>query len=108
VRDAIHDRCTANVTIRELAAIAGVHPIHLARVFRRSFACSPGEYLRRCRIEKLRELLLRDLPLAEVALEAGFNDQSAMTTAFRRATGMTPHAFRVRNHVSSAQDIAPR
>jgi len=94
-RDAIHDRCTGKVTVGQLAREAQVHPIHLARAFRQYFDCSPGEYLRRCRIDRLRELLRRsELPLAEVALEAGFADQSQMTTAFRRATGLTPRVFR--------------
>jgi AraC family transcriptional regulator len=95
VRDSIHDRCTSKLTVRELADEAGVHPIHLARSFRRHFAASPGEYLRRCRLEKARELLAAtDLPLAELALTAGFSDQSQLTNAFRRATGHTPRAFR--------------
>ena len=101
VRDSIHDRCTTRLTIRELAAEAKVHPIHLARAFRRHFASSPGQYLRRCRIDKARELLARsELPLAELALEAGFSDQSRLTTAFRRATGLTPREFRLRANVS--------
>lgn len=96
-RDALHDRCTTKVTIRQLAAEADVHPIHLARTFRQYFHSSPGEYLRRCRIDRARELLARtELPLAELALEAGFSDQSRLTTAFRRATGMTPREFRRR------------
>ena len=95
VRDSIHDRCTSKLTIRELAHEAQVHPIHLARAFRRHFASSPGQYLRRCRIEKARELLtLSELPLAELALATGFSDQSQLTHAFRRATGVTPRAFR--------------
>lgn len=95
VRDSIHDRCTAKLQIRELASEASVHPIHLARAFRREFGCSPGEYLRRCRIEKVRALLATsEMPLAELALETGFADQSQLTTSFRRATGLTPGAFR--------------
>jgi AraC family transcriptional regulator len=94
-RDSIHDRCGAKITIGQLAREAQVHPIHFARAFRQYFDCSPGAYLRRCRIERLRDLLRRsDLPLAEVAIEAGFADQSQMTTAFRRATGLTPRVYR--------------
>jgi AraC family transcriptional regulator len=94
-RDSIRERCSSRPGIAEIAAEAGVHPIHLARTFRQYFACSPGEYLRRCRIERVRELLVTsDLPLAELSLEAGFSDQSQLTTAFRRATGITPAAFR--------------
>lgn len=95
VRDSIDDRGTEKLTVALLAAEARVHPVHLARAFRQYFSCSPGEYLRRCRIERLREALRRsDLPLSDLALEAGFADQSHMTTAFRRATGVTPCEYR--------------
>jgi AraC family transcriptional regulator len=104
-RDAIHDRCTEHLEIRDLAGEARVHPIHLARAFRQYFDCSPGEYLRRCRIERVRHLLLTtETPLAEVALESGFTDQSQLTHAFRRATGTTPAAFRRDKNASHAQD----
>jgi AraC family transcriptional regulator len=95
VRDSIHDRCTEKVTIRELAAEADVHPIHLARTFRRYFDCSPGEYLRRCRIEKVRVLLATtDTPLADLSFQAGFNDQSQLTNVFRRLIGVPPGEYR--------------
>jgi AraC family transcriptional regulator len=95
VRDSIADRGTDKLTVGQLAAEARVHPVHLARAFRQYFGCSPGEYLRRCRIDRLRALLRSsDLPLSEAALEAGFADQSQMTTAFRRATGVTPREYR--------------
>jgi AraC family transcriptional regulator len=72
-----------------------VHPIHLARVFRQHFRCSPGEYLRQCRMERVTQLLARkSLPLAEIALQAGFSDQSQLTHAFKRFAGLTPGAFR--------------
>lgn len=95
VRDSIYDRCTAKLTVRQLAAEARIHPIHLARCFRRYFGCSPGEYLRRCRMDVVRKLLVTtELPLAELALEAGFNDQSQLTNAFRQAMGITPGHYR--------------
>jgi AraC family transcriptional regulator len=95
VRDSIHDRCMSKVSIRKLAGEAGVHPIHLARAFRQYFDCSPGEHLRRCRMERVRLLLATtEMPLAELSLEAGFNDQSQLTNAFRRLMGVTPGAYR--------------
>ena len=113
VRDSIADRGADRLTVGQLAAEAQVHPVHLARAFRQYFDCSPGEYLRRRRIDRLRVLLrTSDLPLSEVALDAGFADQSQMTTAFRRATGITPReyrrsvrgAFQTDNDVSFSQD----
>jgi AraC family transcriptional regulator len=91
----IKDCCTGSITIAEIATTVGVHPLHLARTFRRFFNCSPGEFLRKCRIESASHLLLNSKePLAGVALLSGFADQSQFTRSFKRATGITPAKFR--------------
>jgi AraC family transcriptional regulator len=79
----------------EVAAAAGVHPVHLARVFRKQFGMTVGEYQRRLRLAWAgKELLRGDTDLATLALEAGFADQSHFTRAFRWMTGMTPGELR--------------
>jgi AraC family transcriptional regulator len=93
--DAIRDCCSSSLTIAKLAGIAGVHPVHFARAFRQYFNCSPGEYLRACRLDRALELLRRSkLSIAEVALEAGYCDQSHFTKALHRAWRRTPAALR--------------
>jgi AraC family transcriptional regulator len=83
------------VSVAEIAAAVGVHPLHLARTFRRFFNCSPGEYLRKCRIQLAANLLLGSKKtLAEIALISGFADQSQFTRSFRQYTGNTPANFR--------------
>jgi AraC family transcriptional regulator len=73
----------------------GVHPVTLARAFRRAFGCTVGEYVRRLRIERAaRQLADSDLSLAEIALGAGFSDQSHFSNLFRRHTGLSPFQFR--------------
>lgn len=90
-------------SVYAIAAECGVHPVHLARTFRRFLGCTPGAYLRRCRVERATQLLRRTrLPLAEIAMRSGFADQAHMSRAFRTALAMTPAAFR--RHVSSVQD----
>ena len=81
----------------EVARDAGVHPVHLARTFRRFFGCTPAEYLRSRRVEQA-ALLVRvtQRPLAEIALECGFFDQSHLTRAFARVLGVSPAAYRRR------------
>lgn len=82
-------------SLRDLAAAAGVHPVHFAAVFRRCYGCSVGDYLRRRRVAQARRSLAElDRPLAEVAAAVGFADQSHLTRAFKRYTGMTPGAYR--------------
>jgi AraC family transcriptional regulator len=94
-RDHIRDRCASRLSMREVAVYAGVHPMHLARAFRKHFGASPGQYQRACRIDKVREMLMRSkLPLAELAQLAGFSDQSQLSRHFKRSTGFTPGEFR--------------
>jgi AraC family transcriptional regulator len=93
--EVLRDRFRENLSLDEVARTAGVHPAHLARSFRRHFGCSAGEYVRRLRVEHAcRELCRREAPLAEIALEAGFGDQSHLTVVFKRHTGLTPAAYR--------------
>jgi AraC family transcriptional regulator len=95
VRDLLRARFRENVSLSELAHEAGVHPVHLAGVFRRTEGCTVGEYLRARRVEHAAALMGQpDVPLAEVAVEAGFSDQSHLTRLFKRATGLTPAQFR--------------
>lgn len=95
VLDKLHSECCARLTLDELSAAAGVHPVHLSRVFRRFQREGIGEYTRRLRIRaSCRFLLDPELTLAEISLLTGFADQSHFTREFRRVTGMTPHAFR--------------
>ena len=95
VRESLHAHATSPVTMRELAAAAGVHPTTLARAFRAAFRCTPGEYLRRIRLEQaMNALAATNVPLAEIAATAGYCDQSHFSKAFRRATRMTPAQYR--------------
>lgn len=93
------------LSIADVASAVGVHPVHLTRTFRRHFHCTPGEYLRRCRLEKAAALLAGSLsPLSEIALASGFADQSHLAKSFKRAFGVTPSEYR---RVCSVQDAPP-
>ena len=94
-RQIFRDCCATGITVRAVADCLGIHSVHLARVFRQHFHISPSTYLSRCRISRAREFLVSSRKgLAEIALEAGFSDQSHLTNAFRRETAMTPGAYR--------------
>lgn len=85
------------VTMRDLANAVAVHPTHLARVFRRHEGTTPSEYVRRLRVEWAKTQLVRtDLPLALIAQDAGFADQSHFTRVFTRVVGRSPARFRAR------------
>ena len=93
-RDCLHD-ATWTGGLGELASEVGVHPVTLARGFRRAYGCSVGEYLRLVRVSRAaRRMAETDDSLAEIALAAGFADQSHFTKVFRRSTGVAPSVFR--------------
>ncbi len=95
IKDRLHDDFRKPLRMRELAADAGIHPVHLSRVFRRHERQTPGEYQQRLQARAACELL-RDprWPLAFIAAECGFSDQSHFTRIFRKMTGTTPARFR--------------
>jgi len=99
VRDEIASRFAEPLTHAALAANAGVHPVHLARSFRRYFGITVGEMIRQLRVEHAKSAIRGGRPLAAAALEAGFADQSHLTRTFRAVTGLTPGAFRRANRV---------
>ena len=81
--------------MRDLAEDAGVHPVHLARVFREQEGRTPGDYLQQLRIRAAcHHLRERDYPLAFIAADCGLTDQSHFTRVFRKFTGNTPAQFR--------------
>ena len=93
--DLIQDCYAEDLKIRNVATAVGVHPTHLARVFRSFLGCTPGDLLRARRLERAAELLLStDIPIAQIALESGYSDQAQFTKAFRQMRGATPHSFR--------------
>lgn len=95
VLDRLHDDPLSTPALQELAALAGVHPSHLARSFQQARGVSIGEYQRRLRVDLARQALGdRRRSIAEVALGLGFSDQSHFARVFRRATGQTPREFR--------------
>jgi AraC family transcriptional regulator len=90
------DCCTTTgITVAAVAKQLGLHPVHLARAFRRFFHISPSEYASRCRTRRARELFVTsNLSLTEIARVVGFSDQSHLTNAFKRETAITPGAYR--------------
>ena len=92
VRDALDEQSR---TVAGLAEQAGVHPVHLAREFRKAFGLTPSEYRRRARIRRA-AISLADgrLSLVDSSQLAGYCDQAHMNREIHTETGLTPGAFR--------------
>jgi AraC family transcriptional regulator len=83
-------------SLSHIAREIGLHPSHLARMFRAQYGESIGEYGRRLRLEWAAQRLAgSDEGLASIAARAGFADQSHMTREFKRRFGVTPGRYRI-------------
>jgi AraC family transcriptional regulator len=94
-RRLVLERFRESLRLGDLAAEVGVHPSHLAREFRRHFGTSIGELVRSARIEHaVARMSHSAIPLADLAAECGFADQSHFTRCFRQAVGVPLAAWR--------------
>ena len=83
------------LTLGDIARTVAVHPVTLAREFRRYYQCTIGEMVRRERIEfACRELLEPGVTITEIGVAAGFYDQSHFTRTFKKVTGISPAQYR--------------
>jgi AraC family transcriptional regulator len=102
VKEILSSRFSETPSLAELAESVGVHPVHMAREFRKRFGCATGDYVRRLRVEQACVALTSsDAPITEIALAAGFYDQSHFSNTFKKITGMTPAAWRAASSSSN-------
>jgi len=95
VTEMLNDRWNEHITLQDLAATAGVHPVHISRYFSSYAGCPLSEYLRRLRIAKALPLLRSSRKsLTAIAYECGFADQSHFNRIFKKLTHFSPGAFR--------------
>ena len=95
----LHDRFRdQGLRFQDLAKEAGIHPVTFTRAFRSIHGQSPGQYLRDLRLGWAEDQLRNtQRPLAQIALTAGFSDQSHFSRVFKARKGCTPSAFRRRS-----------
>lgn len=80
--------------VRAIARAVGVHPVSLARRYRRHFGRSPAGAIRQARADRAAALVVRGVDLADLAVRAGYADQSHLTREFAAAYRMTPARYR--------------
>ena len=91
----IEEHLAEQISLTSSAALVSLSPYHFCRAFRQSFGTPPHRYHSSHRIERARTLLVESASsVTEIGLAVGFHETSSFTTAFRKATGQTPTAYR--------------
>jgi AraC-like DNA-binding protein len=92
-REYLHENFDRNISLTELAEHSYLSPFHLLRTFRKSVGMPPHEYLTNLRIERAKQFLVAGIPIAQVAHQTGFIDQSHLHRRFKHFVGLTPGQF---------------
>jgi len=92
----IADNYESDLSLADLARVAGMSTFHFAREFKRTTGTPPHQYVIKFRVGRAKALLAgSELPLVEVSSRSGFSHQSHFTRLFRRFTGTTPQSYRL-------------
>jgi transcriptional regulator GlxA family with amidase domain len=95
LREHIDRNIGQRISVEALAKLANLSVWHFARAFKQSVGVTPHNYLMRRRVERAMELLSgTDMRLSEIAIAAGFADQSHLARRFRQHYGMSPRDYR--------------
>lgn len=83
------------IRLLALAEVLDMSQYHFCKLFKQSMGIAPYQYVIQQRVERAKQLLkVRDLSIADIALQCGFTNQSHLTKHFRQLTGITPKAYR--------------
>ncbi|AUT02239.1 AraC family transcriptional regulator [Nostoc sp. CENA543] len=95
VLDYIQANLAEDISLDNLAEVAGISQFHFARLFKKSMHLPPHQYIIRQRIELAKQLLQKpEYNITEIALECGFAHPTHLSRHFRRLVGMSPSEFR--------------
>ena len=95
VTAAIAEKIAEPISVSALSSVVGLSRSYFSHAFRRSVGWTPHAHVVRLRLERAMTLMAHtEAGLAEVALAAGFADQSHFSRSFRRLTGVTPADWR--------------
>ncbi|QPC89424.1 AraC family transcriptional regulator [Mesorhizobium sp. INR15] len=89
-RDYLAENFARTVRSEELEAVTGLDRYALSRHFRAAFSTSPHRFLVMRRLQSARRMIAASEPLAQIAIAAGFSDQSHFNRQFKKAFGVTP------------------
>jgi AraC-like DNA-binding protein len=92
--DHIEGNLAERISLAKLAELVRLSPYYFCRAFKESFGVPPHRYHANRRIERAKDLLTKpDYSVTDIGMSVGFSDTSSFSTAFRKATGLTPTAY---------------
>jgi AraC-like DNA-binding protein len=89
----LHTHYQKNISLDDLANVVGLNRAYLIRTFKKTMGLPPHAYLTQLRLSEAKKQLARNIPIAQVALNTGFADQSHFSRAFKQTYGMTPGVY---------------
>lgn len=92
-RSYILDMAGENISLDDMAKVAGLSRYHFLRTFTASQGISPHAFLLNRRLQLAKTALKNGAQITEAALKAGFYDQSHLSRRFKAAFGITPRQF---------------
>ncbi len=93
VKQFIDDMPALDVTLQELAQLAGLSPFYLLKQFSQTIGLPPHAYQLQARVRLAKTLIANGIPLIDTAQQCGFHDQSHLSRHFKRAIGVTPGQY---------------
>lgn len=95
VDDFLEKKLDQDISVSTLAKLCGLSEQHFSAQFKKSMSVSPGQYIIAKRIDEAKRMLMETkLPIAEIAQAVGYQNWAYFSTVFKRATGVTPSAYR--------------
>ena len=95
LREIINDRWNETLSLADLSGLLHVHLVTISKKFPQHFSCTLGEYTRKIKIEKAITLIQQSPhPLADIAYQCGFADQSHFIRTFKTVTGFLPNEYK--------------
>ncbi len=93
IQDYLDENYLKDITLNDIASVIKLSHFYLLKVFKNKFGIPPHSYLLNKRVHRAKELLTNKMPIAEIAVESGFFDQSHLTRSFKRVFSITPKEY---------------
>lgn len=105
IMDYIQKNYQTDISLETIASTFWIHKVYLAKIFKQETGKSVNEYIRQIRIEKAKELLIKEnIRISEIVTATGFNSPQSFYTIFKKHVGMSPGEYR---ELSSQKSTAP-